>query len=108
MLASATRLLLYSIAIFDIEKTAGGCRLTVTEFGRVKDPEQFKALYAYSPYHHVCRRGHRPELSKITLSIPRLTLTRAVIDRAYRPQSSFVASAAPSERAFSFAQAICG
>jgi prolyl oligopeptidase len=25
----------------------------VTEFGSIKDPEQFKALYAYSPYHHV-------------------------------------------------------
>ena len=25
----------------------------VTEFGTVKDPAQFKALYAYSPYHHV-------------------------------------------------------
>jgi len=25
----------------------------VTEFGSVQDPEQFKALYAYSPYHHV-------------------------------------------------------
>jgi prolyl oligopeptidase len=25
----------------------------VTEFGTVKDPEQFKALHAYSPYHHV-------------------------------------------------------
>jgi prolyl oligopeptidase len=24
-----------------------------TEFGSVKDPGQFKALYAYSPYHHV-------------------------------------------------------
>jgi prolyl oligopeptidase len=24
-----------------------------TEFGTVKDPEQFKALYTYSPYHHV-------------------------------------------------------
>jgi prolyl oligopeptidase len=24
-----------------------------TEFGSVKDPELFKALYAYSPYHHV-------------------------------------------------------
>src|SRR5262249_28277229 len=23
------------------------------EFGSVKDPDQFKALYAYSPYHHV-------------------------------------------------------
>ena len=25
----------------------------ITEFGTVKDQEQFKALYAYSPYHHV-------------------------------------------------------
>jgi prolyl oligopeptidase len=25
----------------------------VTEFGTVKDPAQFKALYGYSPYHHV-------------------------------------------------------
>ena len=25
----------------------------VTEFGTVKDADQFKALYAYSPYHHV-------------------------------------------------------
>jgi prolyl oligopeptidase len=25
----------------------------VTEFGTVRNPEQFKALYAYSPYHHV-------------------------------------------------------
>jgi len=25
----------------------------VTEFGTVKEPDQFKALYGYSPYHHV-------------------------------------------------------
>jgi prolyl oligopeptidase len=25
----------------------------ITEFGTVKDPEQFKALYAYSPFHRV-------------------------------------------------------
>ena len=25
----------------------------ITEFGTVKDPDQFRALYAYSPYHHV-------------------------------------------------------
>ena len=25
----------------------------VTEFGTVKDPDQFKALHSYSPYHHV-------------------------------------------------------
>ncbi len=32
----------------------------VTEFGTVKDPEQFKALYAYSPYHHVADGGKYP------------------------------------------------
>ena len=25
----------------------------MTEYGTVKNPEQFKALFAYSPYHHV-------------------------------------------------------
>jgi prolyl oligopeptidase len=25
----------------------------VTEYGTVQDPAQFRALYAYSPYHHV-------------------------------------------------------
>jgi prolyl oligopeptidase len=28
-------------------------QFNITEFGTVKDPDQFKALYAYSPYHHV-------------------------------------------------------
>lgn len=28
-------------------------QFNTTEYGSVKDPEQFKALYAYSPYHHV-------------------------------------------------------
>ncbi len=28
-------------------------QFNVTEFGTVKDPEQLKALYGYSPYHHV-------------------------------------------------------
>ncbi len=31
-------------------------QFNVTEFGTVKNSEQFKALYAYSPYHHV-RKG---------------------------------------------------
>jgi len=35
-----------------LESTENGQFLTV-EFGSVKDPEQFKNLYAYSPYHHV-------------------------------------------------------
>lgn len=31
-------------------------QFNVTEFGTVKNPQQFKALYAYSPFHHV-RKG---------------------------------------------------
>jgi prolyl oligopeptidase len=43
------------VGIYDmlrVELSANGS-FNVTEFGSVKDPEQFKALYAYSPYHHV-------------------------------------------------------
>jgi prolyl oligopeptidase len=35
-----------------VENTPNGA-FNVTEFGTVKDPEQFRAMYAYSPYHHV-------------------------------------------------------
>ena len=44
-----------AVGIYDmlrVEGTPNGA-FNVTEFGTVKDPEQFKALYAYSPYHHV-------------------------------------------------------
>ncbi len=43
------------VGIYDmlrVELSPNGL-FNVTEFGSVKDPEQFKALYAYSPYHHV-------------------------------------------------------
>jgi prolyl oligopeptidase len=43
------------VGIYDmlrVETTPNGA-FNVTEFGTVADPEQFKALYAYSPYHHV-------------------------------------------------------
>ena len=43
------------VGIYDslrAETTTNG-RFNVTEYGSVNDPEQFKALYAYSPYHHV-------------------------------------------------------
>jgi prolyl oligopeptidase len=35
-----------------VETTPNGA-FNVTEFGTVKDPEQFRAMYAYSPYHHL-------------------------------------------------------
>lgn len=34
----------------------------VTEFGTVKNPEQFKALQAYSPYHHVQAGANYPAI----------------------------------------------
>ena len=34
----------------------------VTEYGSSKDPEQFKALYAYSPYHHVMAKTAYPSV----------------------------------------------
>ena len=33
-------------------------QFNITEFGTVKDPEQFKALLAYSPFHHVRDCGY--------------------------------------------------
>src|SRR6266699_4020002 len=49
------RAVLSQVGIYDmlrVELAPNGA-FNVTEFGTVKDPEQFKALYAYSPYHHV-------------------------------------------------------
>ncbi|MBI5837550.1 MAG: S9 family peptidase [Candidatus Eisenbacteria bacterium] len=43
------------VGIYDmlrVELSPNGA-FNVTEFGTVKDPEQFRALHAYSPYHHV-------------------------------------------------------
>jgi len=43
------------VGIYDmlrVETSANG-QFNTVEYGTVKDPEQFKALYAYSPYHHV-------------------------------------------------------
>jgi prolyl oligopeptidase len=43
------------VGIYDmlrVELDANG-QFNVTEFGSVKDPAQFRALYAYSPYHRV-------------------------------------------------------
>jgi prolyl oligopeptidase len=43
------------VGIFDMllhDRHPNGA-FNVTEYGTVKEPEQFKAIYAYSPYHHV-------------------------------------------------------
>ena len=49
------RAVISGVGIYDmlrVELDPNG-QFNVTEFGTVKDPEQFKALYAYSPFHHV-------------------------------------------------------
>jgi prolyl oligopeptidase len=49
-----------AVGIYDmlrVELTSNG-EFNVTEFGTVKDPAQFKALYAYSPYHHVAKQAY--------------------------------------------------
>ncbi len=38
----------------------------ITEFGTVKDPDQFQALDAYSPYHHVVDGTHYPAILLMT------------------------------------------
>jgi prolyl oligopeptidase len=43
------------VGIYDmlrVELTPNGA-FNVTEFGTVKDPDHFKAIYGYSPYHRV-------------------------------------------------------
>jgi prolyl oligopeptidase len=38
----------------------------VTEYGTVKEPDQFRALYAYSPYHHVVDGTQYPAVLFLT------------------------------------------
>ena len=49
------RAIVSDVGVYDmlrVELTPNGA-FNVTEYGTVKDPGQFKALYGYSPYHHV-------------------------------------------------------
>ncbi len=62
------RAVLSQVGIYDmlrVELAPNGA-FNVTEFGTVKDPEQFKALYAYSPYHHVVDGTKYPSVLMMT------------------------------------------
>ena len=62
------RVVVSSVGIYDmlrVELAPNGA-FNVTEFGTVKDPEQFKALYAYSPYHHVVDGTKYPSVLMMT------------------------------------------
>src|SRR4030095_5427788 len=52
------------VGIYDmlrVERDPNGA-FNVTEFGTVKDPDQFHALYRYSPYHRINRRTYYPSV----------------------------------------------
>jgi len=56
------------VGIYDmlrVELSPNG-EFNVTEYGTVKDPEFFKALYAYSPYHHVVNGTKYPAVLMLT------------------------------------------
>ena len=62
------RVVVSHVGIYDmlrVELSPNG-EFNVTEFGTVKDPEQFKALYAYSPYHHVVNGTKYPAVLMLT------------------------------------------
>ncbi len=74
------RAVVAQVGIYDmlrVELDPNG-QFNVTEFGSVKNPEQFKALYAYSPYHHV-RDGVR---------YPAVLLTTGANDGRVNPAQS--------------------
>ena len=62
------RAVVSEVGIYDmlrVELDPNGA-FNVTEFGTVKDPDQFGALYAYSPYHHVKNGAAYPAILFLT------------------------------------------
>jgi prolyl oligopeptidase len=62
------RAVVSSVGIYDmlrVELAPNGA-FNVTEFGTVNDADQFKALYAYSPYHHVVEGTRYPSILMMT------------------------------------------
>jgi prolyl oligopeptidase len=62
------RAVVSQVGIYDmlrVERDPNGA-FNTTEFGSVTDPGQFKALYAYSPYHHVTDGAKYPAIFMAT------------------------------------------
>ncbi|HUC84086.1 MAG TPA: prolyl oligopeptidase family serine peptidase, partial [Candidatus Acidoferrales bacterium] len=62
------RAVVSAVGIYDmlrVELDPNGA-FNATEFGTVKDPAQFRALYAYSPYHHVAKGAKYPAVLMLT------------------------------------------
>jgi prolyl oligopeptidase len=49
------RAVVADVGVYDalVSECDSNGQFNITEFGTTKDPDQFRALYAYSPYHHV-------------------------------------------------------
>ena len=63
------RAVVSSVGIYDMlraEAITANAVYNITEYGTIKDPEQFKALYAYSPYHHVTNGTAYPAVLFLT------------------------------------------
>jgi len=62
------RAVVSAVGIYDmvrVELDPNGS-FNTTEFGTVKNPDEFKALYAYSPYHHVVKGAKYPAVLMLT------------------------------------------
>lgn len=62
------RVVVSHVGIYDmlrVELSSNGA-FNITEFGTVKDEAQFKAMYAYSPYHHVTDGTKYPSVLMMT------------------------------------------
>jgi prolyl oligopeptidase len=62
------RAVISAVGIYDmirVELDPNGA-FNVTEYGTVKNPDEFKALYAYSPYHHVVKGTPYPAVLMLT------------------------------------------
>jgi prolyl oligopeptidase len=62
------RAVVSGVGIYDMlrNELSPNAVFNVTEYGSVKDSEQFKALYAYSPYHHVVKGTAYPAVLFMT------------------------------------------
>lgn len=74
------RAVVSSVGIYDsvrFELDPNGA-FNITELGSVKDPAQFKAIYAYSPYHHVMKG----------VAYPAVLMTTGATDGRVNPMNS--------------------
>jgi prolyl oligopeptidase len=62
------RAVVSSVGVYDMVRSEldPNGSFNTTEYGTVKDPAQFKALYAYSPLHHVKKGAHYPAVLMLT------------------------------------------